>query len=123
MTFYCETTHTAAKRHDCDACPAPIEPGQRYTKWAGITDGDFSACKLHVECRAAEVALNRAHGTDWDEWITLDDMEREDRTWLREEFPVVAARFGWSVYDWREPRVSPGAFFGNGSHYRWQTPD
>lgn len=117
MAFHCETTHTAAKVHRCDECPAPIAIGQRFVRWAGLTDGDFGTYKAHAECRAAVLALNKAAGTDWDEWMSLDDMETEDRTWLREEHPVVAARLGLSVYDWREPRLSHDAFFGRGTGF------
>ena len=123
MSFSCDSDHTARKARPCDECGRAIEPGQRYNKWVGTTDGDFSTWFSHVECRAATIELNKLHGADWDEWMNLSDMEHEDRDWLRGNHPVVADRFGLSVYDWQEPRLYLGAHFsGGGSHYFWQVP-
>lgn len=122
MTFSCETTHAAAKAHRCDECPQPIEIGQRFVRWAGLTDGDFGTYKAHAECRAAVIEMNKNYGTSWDEWVTLDDMEAEDYAWLREDHPVVAARFGLSVYDWCEPEIGWGGFFPGGNPYSWREP-
>lgn len=123
MGFACETEHTAAKRHQCDECPAPIEVGQRFIRWAGTTDGDFGTYRAHVECRAAAIALNNLNEIrDADEWMNLSDLESEDHDWLCEEHPIVAERLGLSMYDWREPRTSFSAYFGQGSHHFWHTP-
>jgi hypothetical protein len=117
-----ETTHTASKQHRCEECVTAIKTGSRFVRWAGVTDGDFSTYKAHAECRDAVIELNRAHGTHWDEWIGLRDLEADDFDWLCEEHQVVAARLGVSMFDWREPKIGTSAFFGRGSHYVWQTP-
>lgn len=94
MGFASETEHKARKAHKCDACNRAIEVGTTYTRWAGTTDGDFSEAKYHAECRAAEIAFNKLIGTDWDEWMGLDDAEADDWPWFLEEHPVVAVRLG-----------------------------
>lgn len=94
MGFSSETTHTARKAHRCDACNAAIDAGSRYVRWAGTTDGDFSDAKFHPDCRVAEIALNKLSGTDWDEWMGLQDMEGDDWPWLIADFPFVATRMG-----------------------------
>jgi hypothetical protein len=40
------------------------------------------------------MALNKLSGTDWDEWVGLQDMETDDWPWLIEDFPAIAARMG-----------------------------
>ena len=92
MSFANETEHRARKAHKCDACRTAIEPGSSYTRWAGTMDGDFSVAKFHHECRKAEIALNKLSGTDWDEWMELDDIEVDDWPWLIEDHPEVADR-------------------------------
>lgn len=92
MGFASETEHKARKAHKCDACRGVIEPATTYVRWVGTTDGDFSNVKFHPECRKAEIALNKLSGTDWDEWMGLDDMEADDWPWLIADHPEVAAR-------------------------------
>lgn len=92
MSFVSETTHAARKPHICDGCGKGIVVGEKYTKWAGITDGCFGTAKYHEECRAAEIALNSLHGTHSDEWLGLQDMEVDDWPWLFEDYPAVADR-------------------------------
>jgi hypothetical protein len=114
----------ARKDHVCDECGHAIAKGERYHRWAGHNDGsEFMTWKSHADCHAAVQALNKQHEVGfYDEWMGLRDLECEDRDWLCEDFPAVAARLGWSIYDWREPRWYNGAFFGAGSHYFWQAP-
>lgn len=122
MSFVSETQVRAVrKRHACCACGRSIEIGEPATRWSGTTDGDFSAVIYHRDCRAAEIALNRLHGNHWDEWFGLHEINEDDRDWLCEEHPTVAARFGWSIYDWREPRLSYFGWFG-GDPFYWQSP-
>lgn len=62
-----------------------------------MSDGEFFTASYHVECRAAEIALNelREFSAFWgDEWTTLESIESEDHEWLVAEHPVVAARLG-----------------------------
>jgi len=122
MSFAGETFPVAAKDHRCDECGHTISKGERYSSWAGVNDGEFQTCKSHRDCRDAVVALNKLCETQHDEWMGLSDIEIDDREWLCEDFPAVAARLGWSIYDWQEPRLGTSAFFGQGSHYIWQVP-
>lgn len=92
--FASETERKARKQHRCDGCAQTIEVGSTYVRWAGTTDGDFSAASFHQDCRAAEIALNKLSGTDWDEWMGLQDMETDDWPWLLEDFPAIATRMG-----------------------------
>lgn len=34
-------THTARRRHRCDLCRRPIEPGQRYDRFTATPDDDI----------------------------------------------------------------------------------
>lgn len=82
------------KARRCAACRKMVEVGSRAIGWAGTIDGDFSTATFHVECRVAEIELNKLAGNDWDEWMGLDDAEADDWPWLLSDHPVVAARLG-----------------------------
>ena len=91
MSFYRERLVKAVRKaRKCVGCRTEIAVGQPSLDCAGHYDGDFWSGTYHPECRAAEVALNQAHGVD--EWMTLDDLESEDLRWLLEEHPAVADR-------------------------------
>lgn len=104
MTFYSETDHKAAKDHTCDACRRKISAGERYTRWTGNEDG-FASVAYHTDCRLAEIAYNKLLESHWGEWASLSEVEIDDFDWLCDAFPSVAARFGWSMYDWREVNI------------------
>lgn len=94
MTFVRENTVKAVRKpHRCTGCYATIEVGERAVRWNGMTDGYFSSAIYHPDCRAAEIDLNKLHGT-WapDEWLPLNDLDSEDRDWLAAEYPAVFAR-------------------------------
>jgi len=122
VEFSGESFPVARKAHRCDECGHGIEKGERYSYWTGKTDGSVGTWKSHTDCREAVLKLNKLCETQHDEWMSLSDIEVEDREWLCEDFPAVAARLGWSIYDWQEPRLSYSAYFGGGSHYVWQVP-
>ena len=123
VEFYGESFPIARKAHRCDECDHEIAKGERYSYWHGKTDGYVQTWKSHADCRQAVLELNKLHGVQYgDEWLGLRDLECEDREWLCEDFPAVATRVGWSIYDWLEPRLSNHAYFGSGSHYVWQVP-
>jgi hypothetical protein len=109
MSFSSERKVGAVRKEKrCDACGKMVEIGQPAIKWAGTTDGDFGTLVYHVDCRAAELALNKLHGT-WsnDDWISLADFDFEDGDWLLAEYPDVAARKGITVErlaEWAEQR-------------------
>jgi hypothetical protein len=95
MSFV-SVTHVKAvrKRKACDGCGQYIEVGSPATRWAGLTDGDFGTAIYHPDCRLAEVALNDKNECRADEWWPLSELYEEDRPWLLEAFPAVAARMG-----------------------------
>jgi hypothetical protein len=67
-----ERTHIARKQHQCvSCCCVPIEPGETYIRWAGLTDGDFCSLAMHIECREWEEFLNQEAGYRDDEWTPL----------------------------------------------------
>lgn len=90
MSFVNERAVSAIRKAGlCDGCSTSVTVGSQAVRWAGLTpDGDFNTALYHPECRNAEVALNRLHDTDADEWIGLGEIEREDHAWLTEEHPV-----------------------------------
>lgn len=118
MSFSTEETRKARKSHRCCACSKMVEVGTRYVRWVGTEDG-FQSEAYHTDCRAAEIAYNRLAGVDYYDWYSLADIEDEDFDWLCDEFPDVAARFGWSMFDWREPELS---WRWGASDFVWQTP-
>lgn len=93
MSFHSERTIKAIRKaRQCDACSTMVEVGETAIGWAGVTDGDFGTCTYHPECRVAEIAINRLHGTRFDEWMGLGEMEWDDHEWLLVKHPTVAAR-------------------------------
>jgi hypothetical protein len=95
VSFSSETNVKACRKpHRCIACNWTIAVGEPAVNWAGVNDDGFSSVYYHPECRAAEIAINHLHGTFGDEWFGLNEIDDEDRPWLREEHPIVAARMG-----------------------------
>ena len=99
MSEFCNNRSIKAARadHRCEACGGVIPVGGPAKYFAGKYDGIFYDCYYHVECRAAEIALNDCHDTYGDDWIALSMIrdEPEDVVWLIAEHPLVAARMGF----------------------------
>jgi hypothetical protein len=101
--FNSEETRTARKAHKCEHCRKPIDIGAKYRRSAGVFEGGFYCWKEHSDCHEAWETLNFSRDQrDLDGWegalpLYLDDHEPEDRLWMREEFPAVAARLGWEA--------------------------
>lgn len=53
MTCLISKERTARKEHRCELCHTAIKPGERYSDYAGIWEGDFVTSKMHPECSAA----------------------------------------------------------------------
>jgi hypothetical protein len=84
------------KDHRCAQCYCTIQRGNSSLRVAGRSD-DFYSFRVHIECEAAAQAFwneFRERGDDWP-WFRDGDFEHDDREWIREKFPVVAARLGW----------------------------
>ena len=100
-----ESEHTARKQYHCEACCAKIDPGERYTRWSGVTDGAFESVKYHVECRDWEIFLNHEYVARWfyDEWTPLHEMVADEPSMLDDAPAEVRARFGMKPSDMRWP--------------------
>lgn len=94
--FVRETIHKARKAHECLACQQPISTGEKYVRWAGLTDGDFGTAAYHPDCRGWEVFLCQEAGLMQGEWQSLHEFVAECRECLdgapdsvRERFTLV----------------------------------
>ena len=95
MSFYRETHVKAVRKsRPCIGCGRMIEVGSPALDASAHYEGDFWAATYHVECRAAETAINDLHEVYSGEWMALSDIEHDDWDWLIAEHPVVAARMG-----------------------------
>lgn len=103
MSFVNERAVKAVRKAaQCCACLKQVEVGEPAIRWAGVSDGDFSSVIYHPDCREAEIALNKLHGTLWDEWIAIWDLDWEDHRWLLETYPAVAERKGITLAEVEE---------------------
>ena len=71
MSFFHETTHTARKQYQCACCSNYLEIGEKYVRWVGLSDGEFSSLAMHPECYEWEKYLNHKHYDPGDYWISL----------------------------------------------------
>ena len=92
-----ETTHTARKPHQCAGCLQTIAPGEKYVRWAGLTDGDFGTCAYHADCRGWEIFLCQEAALRDDEWQPLHEFVSECRGCLDGAPDSVRARFPATV--------------------------
>jgi hypothetical protein len=51
-SFYREETPTARKVYKCCECGGNIESGQKYHKFVGVWDGEFSTLRTCKVCKA-----------------------------------------------------------------------
>lgn len=93
----------ARKAHKCEHCRSEIAKGEKHLSVSGRFAGDFYAYRIHFECQEASAAYDRLAGLSFEgERPWLHDLdEAEDRAWLAEKFPHIAARM-W-------PALSAGA--------------
>lgn len=83
------------KLHYCAGCHMKIATGSPAMRCSGLYEGSFYSYIYHVDCREAEVALNKDTMHWRDEWSCLDDFSVDD--WydgMRHKFPIVAIRMG-----------------------------
>jgi hypothetical protein len=93
--FFNRRDLVARKPHRCDQCRKMIPVGERHTYSAGRFDGDFQTSREHIECREAWIELARVREVDWWDprpFLFDDELEREDREWLKSAHPSVASR-------------------------------
>lgn len=99
--FFTHRKVRAAKIHTCEQCRGSIEAGSHSWYCAGKYDGEFYCYREHIECRDAWNELNfdvRDYPLcDGAPFLCDDDLEADDRAWMREKHPVVAGRLGWGA--------------------------
>ena len=100
--FYSTKVSVGRKPHRCSQCGGLIEVGVRHNNYAQFHDGDFRAFRAHIDCDDAWHKLNftlRGLRPDDEPFSLIDDGEFEDgeRDWMRESFPTVATRLGWTA--------------------------
>lgn len=98
MSFWDEKTVTARKPHRCDECDTMIQPGERYTRGAGINVfGEFGVYTTHTDCLAAAREQMRLGDCPSDEWWCLSDgiweMDADGLAAFALDFPAVFERF------------------------------
>ena len=85
------------KTHICNHCGCVIEKGSPMLKMAGRYDGDFCEVHAHPDCMEAGDALAEISGYRGEEYMWLNEIEEnDDRKFIAEKFPVVAARIGFT---------------------------
>jgi hypothetical protein len=70
--FWTDTERKARKTHTCIECHRTIQPGETYTKSAGVWEGDFYDAKRCGHCMAYMCLIRR------------QDSDALDETWLRD---------------------------------------
>lgn len=69
--FMTTATPKARKAHRCPECEATIQPGERYARIAGSSDGDFFAAIQCLPCHAFGerfmASLELSSALNWDE--------------------------------------------------------
>lgn len=82
------------KAHQCEQCGRNILVGEPAVKGCGKFDGNFYSTYQHPECQEAGLAYAELTGCYGEHaaWFQHDDLEREDKLWLLDNHPIVAAR-------------------------------
>lgn len=82
---------TAAMSHTCDQCLHLIRKGERYRRQVHTADG-FCVYRAHEDCDAAASELESMADLNYDECYKLHEYGDEDKPFLIEKYPTVAAR-------------------------------
>ena len=67
------TRPKARKRHWCEFCMGPIQPGEHYQRKTDVTDGRMSTLKVCEPCEDISFAVWVHMGCPYDEGIGADD--------------------------------------------------
>ncbi len=87
-------THTCRKPKRCNQCGRLVEVGQRYRKQV-FADGGLQTYRAHEDCdKAASEYMDMSNWDPrYDDAVNLcEAICPEDRPWLTEKYPAVAAR-------------------------------
>ena len=82
---------TCRKAKTCDQCLKLINVGDRYRRQVHTFDG-FCAYSAHEDCDRASSELHELAGLRSDESYTLHEYGSDDKEFLIEKYPEVAAR-------------------------------
>ncbi|UGL61934.1 hypothetical protein SEA_EASTWEST_51 [Arthrobacter phage EastWest] len=87
--FATTTTRTAAKQHRCEECWRTIEQGEKYTRSAGVWEGDFWTLKACAQCDRLRWLIARVDGDFYESmfggvhaWVGEDFWNEIDASWL-----------------------------------------
>jgi hypothetical protein len=100
-----DSIRTARKPHTCDQCLHLIRNGERYRRQVHTADG-FCTYRAHEDCDAAAAELEKGADLNYDECYKLHEVGDEDRGFLTEKYPGVAARM-WPVETENQGSATP----------------
>ena len=105
-TSLTEEFRTARKEHNCYECGNPIEKGERYHYYAGLSDGDFFAHKAHLSCEQYLKEYGQEDGC-WIAGTMLESMYEADA------FPGLH-EVGGESSDWPDDPLMEGTWVMGG---------
>ena len=85
---------TCRKAKTCDQCLKLINVGDRYRRQVHTFDG-FCTYRAHEDCGRASSELHGLAGLRSDESYILHEHGSDDKEFLIEKYPEVAARLGY----------------------------
>lgn len=74
MSFHNTTTHKARKAHRCAGSCGVIQPGETYTRFTGVSDGDFYSVAMKVPIAEIYQRLNEECWKQEGEGMYFDEM-------------------------------------------------
>lgn len=83
---------TARKQHSCECCGRRIEPGEKYLRVRGVSEGDPYTWKECRHCRAFVRLYATEFAYDWHEGWTVDDI----REWEPETPEAIEHKRQWA---------------------------
>lgn len=99
--FHTHQIVTGRKPHICEHCRREIAIGEQHRKCAQVWEGDFHSYREHLDCHEAWNELNfdlrDIYPTEGAPFLSDDNHEEDDRAWMREKYPAVAERLGWTA--------------------------
>lgn len=71
------STPVARKAHRCQECGATIRPGERYSSYSGLWEGEWESGKNCWPCHEAELYLFIQNASYADEGYTIGELDVE----------------------------------------------
>lgn len=66
MTLLREGKHKARKKRRCDWCGEWINPGEYYSYYVGVHDGEFQSTGMHMDCYDQCIDEAEDYGLDFE---------------------------------------------------------